>query len=97
MSAGAVDAFPVDAAVGIDFGVWRWVIGDMLRHLPVGVAVYGLVARIGDVILRLLQGFLRRVLPPVAVLQLEIGVARQPSIVQRNAVVLTNVTIASHT
>ena len=85
----SVDTFAIDTPFCIQFHVLGGGIGEPFRHLPVGVAVHGFVARIGDEMLRLVRVFSRCVLPSVAMLQLEIGVTLQFAEVQGNAVVLT--------
>ena len=61
------------------------------------MAVHGLVARVGNEELRLVAGFGCRVLPSVAMLQLEVGVALQFADGDAQAVVLTKVAIAATT
>ena len=93
VTAGPVDALPVDAAVGIEFYLGRQLVGQALGQLPVGMAVDGLVARVGDVVLRLLRRFLRCVLPAVRMLQLEVSIAGPAPVVQGHSIVLTNVAV----
>ena len=68
VSAGAVYAFAVSTAVGIQFYLRGKHIGESLANLPVGMAIHCLVARVGDMILRLLYGLFGGVLPTVGVL-----------------------------
>ena len=43
-AAWTVDAFPINTAIGIQFQILGRCVGQVLRHLPVGVAVDSLVA-----------------------------------------------------
>ena len=97
MPTGAVDAFPVDTAISIQFNGWCQLVGESLCYLPVGMPIHSLVARVGDVILRLRDGFLRGVLPTIGVLQLEVGITGQLAVIQGETVMLTDVTIGTNT
>ena len=44
MTTGTVDAFPVDAAISIQFNGWCQLIGESLCNLPVGMPIHSLVA-----------------------------------------------------
>ena len=44
LAAGSIDAFAVDGTVSIQFQILVDGVGEVLCHLPVGVAVRGLVA-----------------------------------------------------
>ena len=95
-AARTVDAFPIDTPVGIQFQGLGGFVGEPLCHLPVGVAVDGLVPGVVDGGLRTFHMFLARILPTVAVLELEIGVGTQFAEAQGDAVVLAEVAITAH-
>ena len=91
-----VDAFPIEAAAGIELHALHGRIGKALADLPVGVAVHGFVARVVDGELCLMRVFGGGILPAVAMLGLKIGPAAPSSPVESEAVVLTNVTMTAH-
>ena len=95
LAAGTVDALAVEGTICIEFYVLIECVGEVFCHLPVGVSVYGLVARVGDHKFRLMRVFPRGVLPSVAMLQLEIGVAAQLAEIQSDAVVLAQFAIGT--
>ena len=90
-----VDALAVDAALGVERELGQGRVVDALCQLPVGVAVDGHVARIVDGELGLPRVFVGRVLPSVAVLQLEVGQRRELADGEAYAVVLAPVVVAA--
>ena len=95
-AAGAVDALPVQASLGIELQVAVHIVGELLCYLPVGMPIGRLVATVGDrrfLACGMLHG---GVLPAIGVLQLEVGIALEATDVEPYAVMLTNIAIRPH-
>ena len=94
-SAGAVDAFAIDAAGGVEFEIACRREAESLRKLPVRVTVDCLIAGVGDEKFRLVRVFDRRVLPSIGVLKLKVGPAAELTEAEAHAIVLADISIGS--
>ena len=97
MTTGAVDTFPVQAAFSIELQIVIHVVCEFLCNLPVSITVGRLVTTISDRFFLTHSMLHRGILPSVRMLQLEIGIALEFAQLKTYAVMLSEVSIGTHT
>ena len=96
LAAGAINALPVQASIGIELHRRVQGIGQPLCQLVVSVSVHGLVPAVGNEKFRLRRILHRCVLPSVRVLQLKPRERGPLAKGKSHAVVLPHVTVTAH-
>ena len=97
LATGAINTFPIGATLSVELQILHGLVGETLRNLPAGMTVDSHIPRVLNQELRLPGIFCGRILPAIAMLQMEVRIALELANGNTQAIMLTQIAIAATT